>query len=90
MALGTFKDALKDFEYVCFIQNSSPKVIIVLFKVTKVWPNDKDARSKFTECNKIVKQIAFQKAISIEDNKKSIADTINLDAMSKSIFLRAF
>lgn len=31
----------------------------------------------------MVKKIAFEKAISVEDTKKSIADTINLDAMSK-------
>lgn len=52
-------------------------------KVTKVGPNDKDAKAKYTECNKIVKQIAFQKAISVEDNKKNVSDSINLDAMSK-------
>lgn len=38
---------------------------------------------KFTECNKIVKKIAFEKAISVEDNKKDISETINLDTMSK-------
>lgn len=51
--------------------------------VTKARPNDKDAKMKYTECNKIVKKIAFEKAISVEDTKKSIADSINLDAMSK-------
>nr|AHF45878.1 protein phosphatase 5 [Epicauta chinensis] len=50
--------------------------------VTKVKPNDKDAKMKFTECNKIVKKIAFEKAISVEDTKKNIASTINLDAMT--------
>lgn len=51
--------------------------------VTKAHPNDRDARSKYTECNKIVKRIAFEKAISFEASKKSIADQINIDAMSK-------
>lgn len=51
--------------------------------VMKARPNDKDAKAKFTECNKIVKKIAFEKAISVEENKKSIADSINLEAMSK-------
>lgn len=37
---------------------------------------------KYSECNKIVKKIAFEKAIAVDDNK-NIADTINLDAMSK-------
>ncbi|KAL1512939.1 hypothetical protein ABEB36_002438 [Hypothenemus hampei] len=50
--------------------------------VTKVRPTDKDAKLKYNECNKIVKKIAFEKAISVEDNKKNIADTINLEAMS--------
>lgn len=50
--------------------------------VTKARPMDKDAKLKYTECNKIVKKIAFEKAISVEDTRKTIADTINLDAMS--------
>lgn len=52
--------------------------------VTKARPSDKDAKAKYTECNKIVKKIAFEKAISVEDNKRNIADTINLDAMGKN------
>lgn len=84
MSLGKFKEALKDFEYV----GISCKYICTYLtftssKVTKVRPTDKDAKAKFTECNKIVKQIAFQKAISVEDNKKNVSDSINLDAMSK-------
>lgn len=51
--------------------------------VTKARPNDNDAKIKYTECNKIVKKLAFEKAISVEENKKNIADTINLDAMGK-------
>ncbi|KAK0182074.1 hypothetical protein PV327_000245 [Microctonus hyperodae] len=50
--------------------------------VTKARPNDNDAKIKYTECNKIVKKLAFEKAISVEENKKNIADTINLDAMA--------
>ncbi|CAH1116956.1 unnamed protein product [Phaedon cochleariae] len=50
--------------------------------VTKVRPNDKDARMKYSECNKIVKKMAFEKAIAVDDNKKCIADSINLDAMT--------
>ncbi|KAG8223861.1 hypothetical protein J437_LFUL005424 [Ladona fulva] len=49
--------------------------------VTRARPNDKDAKLKFTECGKIVKKIAFEKAISVDDTKKSIADSINLDQM---------
>jgi len=60
----------------------------ILLQVAKAHPNDKDARAKFTECNKIVKRIAFEKAISIDEAKKSVVDQINLDSMSKmqSIF----
>ena len=50
--------------------------------VMKVAPNDADAKKKYQECNKIVKYLAFQKAISVDDQKKSIADQIDLEAMS--------
>lgn len=45
-------------------------------------PNDKDARAKYNECKKIVNVQAFQKAIAVEDNHKSVADTIDLASMS--------
>lgn len=51
--------------------------------VTKARPQDKDTKAKYLECSKIVKKIAFEKAISVEDNSKKIADMINLDAMGK-------
>lgn len=51
--------------------------------VMKARPNDNDAKIKFNECNKIVKKLAFEKAISLDNDKKNIADTINLDAMGK-------
>ncbi|KAM3960527.1 protein phosphatase D3 [Aphomia sociella] len=50
--------------------------------VTKVRPNDQDAKLKYNECNKIVKKIAFEKAISVDKKEVNIADTINLDAMT--------
>ncbi|XP_063387751.1 serine/threonine-protein phosphatase 5 [Cydia fagiglandana] len=50
--------------------------------VTKVRPNDQDAKMKFNECNKIVKKIAFEKAISVDKKEVNIADSINLDAMT--------
>lgn len=58
-------------------------VMYFFTQVTKVRPSDKDAKLKYNECNKIVKKIAFEKAISVEDNKKNVADSINLEAMSK-------
>ena len=50
--------------------------------VYKARPNDKDAKLKYTECKKIVQQIAFQKAISVEETKKSVADSIDVESMT--------
>ena len=50
--------------------------------VFKARPNDKDAKLKYTECKKIVQQIAFQKAISVEDVKKSVTETIDIEGMT--------
>ena len=44
-------------------------------------PSDKDARTKFNECSKIVKRIAFEKAIAVEE--KPVSETIDLDSLSK-------
>jgi serine/threonine-protein phosphatase 5 len=41
--------------------------------VAKRRPNDVDAKKKFVECNKIVKKIAFEKAISIDKPEKTLA-----------------
>jgi len=50
--------------------------------VTKLRPNDKDAAMKYKECDKIVKRIAFEKAIAVEDTaKRSIMDQIDVNAM---------
>lgn len=57
--------------------------------VVKARPNDKDANERFVECNKMVKLLAFQKAISVEE-KKNIADMINLEAMGEQLFDCAF
>ncbi|XP_046401818.1 serine/threonine-protein phosphatase 5 [Ischnura elegans] len=50
--------------------------------VTKARPNDKDAKLKFSECAKIVKKIAFERAIAVDDSKKCVADSIDLDKMA--------
>ncbi len=47
-------------------------------------PSDKDAKAKYQECNKIVKRIAFEKAIAVEDNKKSIVDALKIENMGNS------
>ena len=52
-------------------------------QVTKVRPNDKDAKAKFSECSKIVNRMAFERAIAVESDKKPIVETLNLDAMSE-------
>ncbi|CAD5112205.1 DgyrCDS1439 [Dimorphilus gyrociliatus] len=48
--------------------------------VSNAKPNDRDAKAKYKECDKIVKRIAFEKAISVEE-KQSIADKINIETM---------
>ena len=50
-------------------------------RVAKVRPNDKDAKAKFTECRKIVQQIAFNKAIAVEEKSGSVAESIDLESM---------
>ncbi|XP_064083714.1 serine/threonine-protein phosphatase 5-like isoform X1 [Macrobrachium nipponense] len=49
--------------------------------VTKTRPNDRDAKVKYNECQKVVKMLMFQKAIAVDDDKKSVAESINLEAM---------
>lgn len=52
--------------------------------MAKAKPNDRDARAKYNECNKIVKRIAFEKAIAVDD--KSVAEQIDLESMGKTTF----
>lgn len=56
--------------------------INMFLQVYKVRPNDPDAKKKFTECNKIVQRIQFERAIAVEKTERSIVDSINLDSMS--------
>lgn len=42
--------------------------------VAKRRPNDKDAAIKYTECNKLVKKQAFEKAISNDVPEKTLAE----------------
>ena len=48
--------------------------------VKRARPRDRDAVAKYTECNKIVKQQAFARAIAVE-SAKSVAETIDLDSI---------
>ncbi|KAH9409796.1 PREDICTED: serine/threonine-protein phosphatase 5-like [Rhagoletis zephyria] len=50
--------------------------------VTKFCPRDQDAKAKYTECKKIVSQKAFEKAISVDTVKKSVAESIDFDSMT--------
>ena len=50
--------------------------------VYKARPNDKDAKLKYNECSKIVRQQAFEKAIAVDTVKKVVSESINLEAIS--------
>ncbi|XP_021945606.1 serine/threonine-protein phosphatase 5 [Folsomia candida] len=45
-------------------------------------PNDKDAQHKFSECGKIVRKIAFEKAIAVDENKKCVAESVDIEAIA--------
>lgn len=42
---------------------------------------------KYLECNKIVKQKAFERAIAGDEIKKSVVDSLDIENMSKSVIL---
>lgn len=69
LALGKYKQALKDYEY-----------------VHKISPNDKDAKLKYNECQKICNMKAFEKAIAIDESllKQSAFDKIDIEALRSS------
>ncbi|KAG8143624.1 putative Serine-threonine-protein [Naja naja] len=50
--------------------------------VVKVKPNDKDAKMKYQECNKIVKQKAFERAIASDEHKRSVVDSLDIENMT--------
>lgn len=49
--------------------------------VRKARPKDQDALKKYEECSKMVKKLAFAKAISTDREKKSFGDSIKLETM---------
>eukprot|EP00063_Salmo_salar_P027635 XP_014002470.1 PREDICTED: serine/threonine-protein phosphatase 5-like isoform X2 [Salmo salar] len=49
--------------------------------VVRVRPNDKDAKMKYQECNKIVKQKAFERAIASDEMKRSVVDSLDIENM---------
>ncbi|KAB0398599.1 hypothetical protein E2I00_009953, partial [Balaenoptera physalus] len=50
-------------------------------KVVKVKPHDKDAKMKYQECNKIVKQKAFERAIAGDEHRRSVVDSLDIESM---------
>uniref|UniRef100_A0A8C1PX41 Serine/threonine-protein phosphatase n=1 Tax=Cyprinus carpio TaxID=7962 RepID=A0A8C1PX41_CYPCA len=50
--------------------------------VVRVRPNDKDAKMKYQECNKIVKQKAFERAIASDELKRSVVDSLDIENMT--------
>lgn len=51
--------------------------------VSKRRPNDIDAKKKFTECSKIVKKMAFERAIAVDRPEKTLAEMYqSLDSIS--------
>ena len=53
--------------------------------VKRVRPRDKDALAKYTECNKVVRQMAFEKAIAVESSRKKPSQTIDLETMGENL-----
>nr|XP_054322122.1 protein PPP5D1-like [Pongo pygmaeus] len=51
-------------------------------QVVKVKPHDKDAKMKYQECNKIVKQKAFERAIAGDGHKRSVVDSLDIESMT--------
>lgn len=49
--------------------------------ICKARPSDVDAKNRLEECKKIVKRLAFERAISVDDKVKSIASTIDVNSM---------
>ncbi|XP_041269602.1 serine/threonine-protein phosphatase 5, partial [Onychostruthus taczanowskii] len=52
--------------------------------VVKVRPNDKDAKLKYQECHRIVKQKAFERAIASDEHKRSVVDSLDIESMSET------
>ena len=61
----------------------SPDVCVPHPQVVKVRPNDKDAKLKYQECHKIVKQKAFERAIASDEHKRSVVDSLDIESMSE-------
>ncbi|KAK6157520.1 hypothetical protein DH2020_011768 [Rehmannia glutinosa] len=100
LAMGKFKDALKDFQQehshdtavcstdtaVCFTD-----ALGNLCEVKKLCPNDPDASKKLKECEKAVMKLKFEEAISVpESEKRSVADSIDYRTIVNSEAVLAY
>lgn len=47
-------------------------------------PDDRDAQNKYKECDKINRRLAFEKAISVEEAKKSALDHVDIEHLRRS------
>ncbi|XP_064394801.1 serine/threonine-protein phosphatase 5-like isoform X3 [Halichondria panicea] len=50
--------------------------------VKRARPRDKDAQLKYNECNKIVRQIAFEKAIAVDSTRKRPSESLDVESMA--------
>ena len=55
-------------------------------QVRKAKPKDSDAKAKYEECSRIVRQQAFEKAIRV-DSAKSVVDTLDWEAIGEHCML---
>lgn len=66
------------------IHNLCNLFIVHNYQVAKRRPNDADAKLKFTECNKIVKKQAFERAIAVDRPDKTLSEMYqSLDSICK-------
>ncbi|KAJ8775481.1 hypothetical protein J1605_016331 [Eschrichtius robustus] len=98
MALGKFRAALRDYETKLREAGEvglpalegldadpgglAPEPALVTTTVVKVKPHDKDAKMKYQECNKIVKQKAFERAIAGDEHRRSVVDSLDIESMT--------
>uniref|UniRef100_A0A5F8APL5 Serine/threonine-protein phosphatase n=2 Tax=Macaca TaxID=9539 RepID=A0A5F8APL5_MACMU len=71
-----------DTDGILLIGPSEHEAATLYLLVVKVKPHDKDAKMKYQECNKIVKQKAFERAIAGDEHKRSVVDSLDIESMT--------
>ncbi len=61
-------------QFICSLVSLSNQNNLLHLQVAKRRPNDEDAKIKFTECNKMVKKQAFERAIANDVPDKTLAE----------------